>query len=240
MDQSQSGISNRLETLYRRAAAAVGSVERQYGANEEQARLAEADFFRSLIEGEEMAERNLSAPPRRHLDRGLVQVYTGDGKGKTTAAVGLALRAVGSGLRVCVVQFMKGGSSSGEVVAANHVPGLKVIRTGSSYDASQNQADSPILRAEARSTFEKARLLALGGEYDLIILDEMNVVLAYQFVETGEVLDLIKSKPETLELVFTGRHAPDELIETADLVTEMKEIKHPASAGVMARRGVEF
>lgn len=171
--------------------------------------------------------------------RGLVQVYTGDGKGKTTAAWGQALRAVGAGFRVAVVQFLKPQESS-EVKAAKSLPNLTVLGQTRPYDARIDQRNSVELEADSRKNFETASDLVLSGEYDMVILDEMNVVLEYGFVTPEEMLDLLGKRPEHTEVIVTGRYAPKWLVEAADLVTEMREVKHPSSNSIKARKGIEY
>lgn len=171
--------------------------------------------------------------------RGLVQVYTGDGKGKTTAAWGQALRAVGAGFRVAVVQFLKHDESS-EVKAVKSLPNLTILGQTRPYDARIDQRNSVEIEADSRKNFETASDLFLSGEYDMVILDEMNVVLEYGFVTREEMLDLLGKRPEHTEVILTGRYAPKWLIEAADLVTEMREVKHPSSSGIKARKGIEY
>lgn len=170
----------------------------------------------------------------------MIQVYTGNGKGKTTAAWGLALRAVGRGLKVAVVRFLK-PNTSGEVVAGERfAPELAVFGHTRPYDACANQRDCPELREDSRENFRMASELTLSGDYDLVVLDEINMVLFYDFVTREEMLGLLMNAPKKTEIVLTGRYAPDWLIEAADLVTEMTEIKHPANEGQPARKGIEF
>ncbi len=173
------------------------------------------------------------------LEQGCVQVYTGNGKGKTTAALGLALRAVGRELMVCIVQFMKGGGPYGEhLVAERLAPYLTIITTGRKGWVKQ---DGPA--AEDRQLAEEGLVLAreilTGGTYDLVILDEINGAVAYGLLDVEPVLELIRLKPSRVELVLTGRNAHEKIIEAADLVTEMREIKHYYKAGVPARIGIE-
>ena len=172
--------------------------------------------------------------------RGLIQVYTGTGKGKTTAAWGQALRAVGHGQKVAVVRFLK-PDDSGEVKAAERLgPSLSVFGRTSPYDPRLDQRESATLKAESRQNLEIAEKLILSGEYDMVVLDEINVVLHYDFVARDEILDLLRKRPEHTEIVLTGRYAPQWLMDAADLVTEMAEIKHPARGGVKARKGIEY
>ncbi len=185
------------------------------------------------------------------LKRGLVQVYTGPGKGKTTAALGLALRAVGHGLRVCFVQFMKGGSESGERKAAERLaPELEMRAFGSARwgDASKSPAGTPWWklppseedRARAQEGIAFARQVVMGGEYDIVVLDEVLGALRAELVALEQVMELARGKPEHVELVLTGRAAPPEVLEAADLVTEMNAVKHPFDRGIEARRGIEY
>jgi len=173
------------------------------------------------------------------IGRGYIHVYTGDGKGKTTASFGLALRAVGNGLKVLVLQFLKGPEMTGERTAAlNLAPDLEVRpmgRDGLLHPADIMETDRT-LAAEALA----AAASEMGtGHWDLMILDEINTACALGLVPVANVLNLMDQKPHGLELVFTGRGAPKEMIEKADLVTQMKEIKHYYQQGVPAREGVE-
>jgi len=175
----------------------------------------------------------------QRLERGLTQVYTGDGKGKTSAAFGLALRAVGRGLKVYVIQFIKGGFDYGELYVVERLPNFKLKAFGRGKfvtDVPPTEDDVKL----AREAFELAREVVSGGEYDVVVLDEINVALHLKLIGIDEVVDLIKSKPKHVELVLTGRYVPPEIIELADLVTEMKEVKHPYTKGAPPRKGIEF
>jgi len=173
------------------------------------------------------------------LERGCVQVYTGNGKGKTTAALGLALRAVGRGLRVCFFQFIKGGGPYGEhLIAEKLAPLLTVINTG--RPGWVNVKDISEDRRVAQEAFEQAKKLVLSGDYDLIVLDEINGAVGFGLIDVDQVLELIRIRPIKVELVLTGRNVADQVIEAADLVTEMREIKHYYKAGVPARTGIEM
>jgi len=172
------------------------------------------------------------------LERGLLEVYTGDGKGKTTAALGLALRMSGHGGRVAIIQFMKGWDSYGEIEALKRVPGLRHERTGTPDYVYRGQ-ESPVDRMEAQRGLDLARE-CLGGEYDLVVLDELNVVLDFGLLELQPVLDLLRSRPFHVEVVVTGRGAPQALLDAADLVTEMREVRHPYTKGVVSRRGIDY
>ena len=175
----------------------------------------------------------------QRLGRGLTQVYTGDGKGKTSAAFGLALRALGRGLKVYVIQFIKGGFDYGELYVVERLPNFKMKAFGRGKfvtDVPPTEDDVNL----AEEAFELARLVIGGGEYDVVVLDEINVALHLKLIETKQVVDLIKRKPKHVELILTGRSAPPEIIELADLVTEMREVKHPFTKGVPPRRGIEY
>ncbi len=175
---------------------------------------------------------------RRRLSRGLLQVYTGEGKGKTTAAVGLALRARGRGLTVAMVQFVKGGSESGEL-AGLRLAGVHVVRPASrSTGLLRGAAHGEDERAAVRA-WDHARDLVLSGDWDLVILDELNVALHHGLLDVVPVLAVLGGRPAHVEVVVTGRNAPDELCAVADLVTEMAACKHPYP-GIRARRGIEY
>jgi len=173
------------------------------------------------------------------LEKGFVQVYTGEGKGKTSAAFGLALRAVGRGLRVCMVQFIKGGFDYGELYVIDGLPNftLKAFGRGKFITESPPSVEDVDIAEEA---FKAATEAVTGGAYDVVILDEINVAIKLDLVEEKDVLELINKKPKNVELVLTGRYASKRIIEAADLVTEFKKVKHPFDKGHPARKGVEF
>jgi cob(I)alamin adenosyltransferase len=172
-----------------------------------------------------------------HLSRGYVQVYTGDGKGKTTAALGLALRAAGHGMRTYIGQFMK-GQPYGELDALRDHPAITVEQYGD-VRCIRREEVTPAHVEQARRGLERARQALLSGQYDIVVLDEVNVAIWFGLLTVGEVLALIDQRPARVELVLTGRRAPQELIERADLVTEMREVKHYYQQGVEARKGIE-
>ena len=173
------------------------------------------------------------------LEQGQIQVYTGNGKGKTTAALGLALRACGRGLRVLMIQFMKGGGPYGEHAAAEKLaPLLTIIPTGRPGWVRRPNPDPEDIRL-AQDALILARTALFGGDYDLVILDEINGAVSFGLVAVEELLDLMRAKPPTVELVLTGRDAHEEIIAAADLVTEMREIKHYYRTGVPSREGIE-
>lgn len=175
-------------------------------------------------------------------DRGLIQIYTGNGKGKTTAALGLAVRAVGCGLKVCIVQFMK-NQATGESKILKKLQKVEFYQFGSgtfikkpvSTKASRGK-DIKI----ANEALEFVRKKIQSKKYDLIILDEINIALFFKLIQLEQIIELIQQKPAKLELVLTGRKAPAKLIQMADLVTEMKKIKHPFDKGLKARKGIEY
>jgi len=173
------------------------------------------------------------------IGRGYIHVYTGDGKGKTTASFGLAFRAVGNELKVLVIQFMKGPEMTGERRAAQRLaPGMEVRpmgRDGLLHPADIMEKD----RALATHALDEALSEMTGGQWDMLILDEINTACALGLVTVQRVLQLMDLKPDGLELVLTGRGAAEEIVEKADLVTEMKEIKHYYAKGVKARQGIE-
>jgi len=169
----------------------------------------------------------------------LVQVYTGDGKGKTSAAFGSALRALGRGLKVYVIQFIKGGFDYGELYIAEKLPNLRLATFGRGRFITETPPSQKDMRL-AREAFNLARKVVEEGEYDIVILDEINVVLNLKMIGVDEVVELIKKKPKHVELILTGRYAPAQIIEAADLVTEMREVKHPYAQGVPPRKGIEY
>ncbi len=174
------------------------------------------------------------------MEKGLIQVYTGNGKGKTTAALGLALRAVGHGLKVLIVQFMKGERGYGELESAKNLsPYLTIKSMG--RDAFVSKSDpNPEDTLWAQKGLQLARDAIGSREYDIIILDEINMAIDYGLIPLSDLLHLLDSKPDTVELVLTGRNARPEVMEKADLVTEMVERKHYYKKGVKARKGIEI
>jgi len=172
------------------------------------------------------------------LSQGYVQLYTGDGKGKTTASLGLILRALGQGLRPVVLQFMKSDPSWGEIVTLKRL-GVPVRQCGLDHWVFKGEASEEDLAAAAAG-FDEAQALVDGGEYDLVILDELVTAVFFELVPVDRVLAMIAAKPAPVELVITGRRAPEELVAAADLVTEMRPVKHYYDAGVKARRGIEY
>lgn len=172
--------------------------------------------------------------------KGCLQVHTGNGKGKTTASLGLALRAIGHGYKVIMVQFMKGSDNYGEIIAAGkYLPGLIVEQYG--LKSFVNKAKpSPEDISAAQKGLKRAMEVLSGGQYHLVILDEINVALDYNLVTLDQVMALIESRPPHVELVFTGRNAHPKVIEAADLVSEVNMVKHPYDQGINAREGIEY
>jgi cob(I)alamin adenosyltransferase len=169
---------------------------------------------------------------------GLLLVYTGNGKGKTTAALGLVFRALGRGMRVAVVQFIKGKWKTGERVFAETLPGLTflVMGEGFTWDSDDLSRDR---RAAERAWAAAAELIA-SGQHDVVVLDEITYAINYGFIALTDVLDVLRARPPHVNIVLTGRNAPAELCEIADTVTEMKAIKHPFEQGHKARMGIDF
>ena len=171
------------------------------------------------------------------LPKGFVQVYTGDGKGKTTAVVGLAVRAIGAGLRVYLAQFLKQGDYSEVKALGQFKDRITIVQFGTGRFVRGKPSDAD--RALAARGLAAARQALASGDYDLVILDEANVAVALGLISVEAILDLVKRKPEAVELVVSGRGAAPEIIAAADLVTEVKVIKHYYEAGVEARTGIE-
>ena len=174
------------------------------------------------------------------MEKGLVQVYTGNGKGKTTAALGLALRAVGHGMKVLVVQFMKGNVQYGELESVKKLsPHLTLKQVGRETFISKRDPDPKDLQL-AQDGFLIAKRAIHDKEYDIVILDEINLAIDYGLIPLGDLLRLIDSKPDTVELSLTGRNVNREILERADLITEMVDRKHYYDKGVPARKGIEI
>jgi cob(I)alamin adenosyltransferase len=173
------------------------------------------------------------------LGKGYIQVYTGNGKGKTTAALGLAVRAAGHGLHTVILQFMKGWIDYGELEGVKMLaPHVEVHQAGRDTFVNRKNPDPEDTRL-AREGWELAKKVILEGKADIVVLDEINCAIDFGLLPLEEVIGVLKRKPDGMELVLTGRGAPQELIEFADLVTEMREVKHYYAKGVDARVGVE-
>lgn len=173
------------------------------------------------------------------LTKGYIQVYTGDGKGKTTASLGQAMRALGHDLKVFVIQFMKGNIEYGELEMSNRLsPQFTLKQMGRETFVDKKNPDPRDIEM-ACEALALAKKTISEDSVDMLILDEINIALDFKLIDLGDVLKLLDNKPEKMELILTGRYAPKEIIERADLVTEMKEIKHYYQQGVDARVGIE-
>lgn len=173
------------------------------------------------------------------IEKGLLMVHTGKGKGKSTAAMGLAARAIGNGMKVGIIQFVKGVWETGERVVLEKFPDVCVMKAmgdGFTWETQDRERDL----AAARQAWDTAKEMMADPTFDLIILDELNIVLRYDNLPLDEVLETFQNKRDMLHIVVTGRNAKEELIEIADLVTEMTQIKHPFRSGVKAQKGIEF
>src|SRR5436190_4413314 len=194
-------------------------------------------LHREKMERRQAARRKVLATKTE--ERGLLIVHTGAGKGKSTAAFGMVLRCIGHGMRVGVVQFVKGAWSTGERTVLARFPELVTCRAmgeGFTWDTQDRARDV----AAAKAAWETAQAMLADPVYRLVLLDELNIVLRYGYLPVEEVVAALKAKPRDLHIVVTGRNAPAELIEAADLVTEMTLVKHPFRAGVTAQKGIEF
>jgi len=173
------------------------------------------------------------------IEKGLLIVHTGKGKGKSTAAFGMVMRCLGHGLKVGIVQYVKGGWETGERTLLAEYPDLITFRTmggGFTWETQDRGADV----AAARAAWEEAKALMADPEIHLLLLDELNIVLRYEYLPVDEVVETLKARRPDLHVVVTGRNAKPELIEAADLVTEMTMVKHPFRSGVKAQMGIEF
>jgi cob(I)alamin adenosyltransferase len=173
------------------------------------------------------------------IEKGLLVVHTGTGKGKSTAALGMVLRALGHGLKVGIVQFVKGRWQTGERSVLERFADQVTIRTmgeGFTWETQDRQRDI----AAARAAWEEAKRLLADPSYHMVVLDELNIVLRYDYLPLAEVLEAVRTRPPSTHVVITGRSAKTELIELADLVTEMTLVKHPFRAGVKAQAGIEY
>ncbi len=176
----------------------------------------------------------------KRLVRGLVQVYTGEGKGKTTAALGQCMRAAGCGLRALMLQFIKAGNVTSELRSAERLaPYLEIRQLGHSLSLIAGRP-SAVDIASARNAWTEAERAISSGDCDIVVLDEINVVLNLRMISSEEVISCLRRRPCHVEVILTGRGAPSEIIEVADLVTEMRCVKHPYDRGVAARLGIEY
>src|SRR6266853_1319941 len=194
-------------------------------------------LHREKMERRQAARRRVLAT--KTDERGLLIVHTGAGKGKSTAAFGMVLRCLGHGMRVGIVQFVKGVWSTGERVALERFGDLvncRAMGEGFTWDTQNRARDI----AAARNAWETAQAMISDPSYRLVLLDELNIVLRYDYLPLGEVVAMLKEKPRDLHIIVTGRNAQPELVEAADLVTEMTLVKHPFRTGVKAQPGIEF
>ncbi|WP_332468388.1 cob(I)yrinic acid a,c-diamide adenosyltransferase [Desulfogranum marinum] len=171
--------------------------------------------------------------------KGLLLVFTGNGKGKTTSALGLSIRAAGNNMPICFIQFIKGSWKYGELDALKRFDDLidfHVMGRGFTWKSDDLEKD----KALARCGWEKAKEAISSGKYKMVVLDEFTYLLKYGMLEKEEVLQVLKNKPEDVHLVITGRDALPEIIDAADLVTEMQAVKHPYKSGIKAQKGIEF
>ncbi len=192
------------------------------------------------------------------LSKGLIQVYTGDGKGKTTAALGQALRSVGHGLLILFAQFIKGNSFTGEVFSTKYLPNFTLWQFGRDCRFSSAIRDNLILCIECGECligkegptdldkeiiskgWRKIKDAIYNQKFDIIVLDEISLAVNFKLIPLEELIEVLKNKPSSIEIILTGRDMPEEIITIADLVTEMKEIKHPYKKGISARWGIEY
>lgn len=169
----------------------------------------------------------------------MIQIYTGNGKGKTTAALGLALRAVGHGLRVIMIQFMKGQINYGELESAKQLPNFTIEQYGRPDFVNPEKPDKEDLRL-ARQALQRAKEVMKSNDFDIIILDEINVAVSFGLIKLGDVIELMKKTPKKTELILTGRYMPPEFYDYADLISEIREVKHHFHTGTPARKGIEY
>ena len=186
-----------------------------------------------------MLSSNPASNPQESYSKGLIEIFTGDGKGKTSAALGLALRALGHGLKVFVVYFMKGNFPYGEQKILSQLANIEFAKYGQLSFVDPNNV-TQAEKEEAKRALETARKAILSNNYDVVILDEINVAAAWKLIDIDEVINLIDEKPDKVELVLTGRYADDKLIDMADLVTNMTKVKHPYDKGISSRRGIDY
>ena len=172
------------------------------------------------------------------LEKGFVHIYSGNGKGKTTAAIGLGIRATGEGLKVYMIQFMKGRRYS-EIDALKNMKNFTVVQFGRDEFVSKENPEQIDIDL-ARKGFEHAKEIIKNGEHDLIILDEINVAVDFKLIPLKDVLKLMNEKPEKVELVITGRYTHPDMVKQADIVSEILEIKHPYQNGIQSRKGIDW
>lgn len=204
----------------------------------------EAENARANEKAKKRQEAKAKIMAGKTIEKGLLMVHTGKGKGKSTAAFGLAMRAIGNGFRIGIVQFVKGAWQTGERPVLEMFPDQVEIKamgegfTWNTQDRARDIAAAKAAWAEAQRMIEAAR--KDPPDFDLLVFDELNIVLRYDYLDLNEVVEVLKQRPPKLHIVVTGRNAKPELIEAADLVTEMTEVKHPFQTGVKAQKGIEF
>jgi cob(I)alamin adenosyltransferase len=174
----------------------------------------------------------------KQTKKGLIIVHTGDGKGKTTAALGIALRACGYGMKVIMLQFFKGKWKYGELRSAPKLGTFEIQPMGQGF--TWESKDVEVDKAMVREAWQAAKEKILSGNYDVVILDEINYALSYGFLPVADIVEFLQKKPPMLHVILTGRDAKPEIVEIADLVTEMRQIKHPFEQGISAQKGIEF
>lgn len=195
-------------------------------------------FATRLHEAQVVLHKKHKTKTRSRGQKGLVIVNTGNGKGKTTAALGVLFRAWGRGMRVCMLQFIKATTSNyGETKAAKRL-GIEMIAMGDGFTWLSEDIEKD--KATARQCWELCQQKIVSGEYDIVILDEMTYTLSYGWLDVNEVIAVLKQRPAGMHIIITGRNALPELVEYADMVTEMNEIKHPYTQGIKAQKGIEF
>ena len=176
------------------------------------------------------------------VDKGIIVIYYGNGKGKTTAALGIALRAIGYNYNVCMIQFIKGEWNYGEIYSSNRLkPNFELIVTGKGFVGiidDDHHIDEHV--KSSRNALKIAEEKIRSGKYDTIILDEINYAIKLNLITDDEVIELLKMKPIQTNLILTGNHISEKIFDLADLVTEMKEIKHPYKKGIKAKKGIDF
>jgi cob(I)alamin adenosyltransferase len=186
-----------------------------------------------------VTEESEKAEPSRTIARGMVEVFTGEGKGKTSAALGMILRALGHGLRIHIVFFMKGSFPYGEQKTLSQLPNVTFKKFG--FETFCDPANIKLEEKEqAQDALLASREAMLSGDYDMVILDEVNVATGWKLIDISQVVQLIKDRPENVELILTGRHADPRIIELADVVTNMAKVKHPYDRGILSRKGLDY
>ena len=172
------------------------------------------------------------------MNQGLIMINTGDGKGKTTAALGAAIRAAGSGIKVCIIQFLKGSWKYGELESIKKIPEIEITQMGTGFTWEKESLEED--RALARKAWDACTQAVLSGTYGMVIFDEINYVLHYGLLDENEVVEFLKKRPAGVHIILTGRNASARIKDIADMVTEMREIKHPFKKGITAQKGIEF